>query len=164
MLRALRPALAVAVSLTASTAAQAQDVTYAPACAATGDQAHCVRVLACIGMEGLWFNGRAFGQGAGSVAGLLSDGAGCAGRWKSRNALGLGQAVVTCDNGLEVTVLYYIQDDYTGTVLGSGRTNRGELVRAWSGTKVLEYLRDPDHPEGENRVFLPCGSEPIPIG
>ena len=77
--------------------------------------------------------------------------------------MGLGQAEVTCDNGVEVTVFYYIQDNYTGTVLGNGLTNRGEMVRAWSGEKVLEYLRDPDRPEGENQVFLPCGSEPIPI-
>ncbi len=163
MLRAFGPALTIAVSMAAPLAAQAQDVTHAPACPMTGDQANCVRVLACIGMEGLWFNGRAFGQGAGTVAGLLSDGAECVGRWKSRNVLGLGQADVTCDNGLQVTVYYYLQDSYTGTVLGNGRTNRGELVRAWSGDKVLEYLSDPDHPEGENRVFLPCGSEPIPI-
>ena len=164
MLRMLRPALTVAVLLGAPQAGQAQDVSYAPTCSMSADQSSCVRVLACIGTEGLWFNGRAFGQGTGTVAGLMSDGAQCAGRWKSRNVMGLGQADVTCDNGVEVTVIYYIQDNFTGTVLGNGLTNRGEMVRAWSGAKVLEYLRDPSRPEAENQVFLPCGSEPIPIG
>jgi len=156
--------LSTAVLLAASLAVQSQDINYAPTCSMRADQSSCVRVLACIGTEGLWFNGRAFGQGTGVVAGLMSDGVQCTGRWKNRNAMGLGQADVTCDNGVEVMVFYYIQDNFTGTVLGNGLTNRGEMVRAWSGAKVLEYLRDPAHPEGENQVFLPCGSKPIPIG
>ena len=38
----------------------AQSATHCPM---TADDANCVRVVACIGDEGVWFNGRAFGRG-----------------------------------------------------------------------------------------------------
>jgi len=155
--------LFVALALSAPLRAEDAPITLAPPCATTDDQNDCVRILACIGSEGNWFNGRAFGRGSGTLAGRTAFGAQCVGRWRSRNAMGLGQADVQCDDGMEVTVLYYLQDDYTGTAIGNGRTNRGEFVRAWSGLNVLEYLRDRSAPEGENQVFLPCGSQPIPM-
>ena len=41
----------------------AQSATHCPM---TADDSNCVRVVACIGDEGVWFNGRAFGQGYGA--------------------------------------------------------------------------------------------------
>ena len=41
----------------------AQSATHCPM---TADDSNCVRVVACIGDEGVWFNSRAFGQGYGA--------------------------------------------------------------------------------------------------
>ena len=38
-------------------------------CPMTADDSNCVRVVACIGDEGVWFNGRAFGRGEGTFSG-----------------------------------------------------------------------------------------------
>lgn len=127
-------------------------------CPMTDDQSNCVRILACIGDKGLWFNGRALGRGTGTLAGLVNNGAVCEGTWTSRNVLGLGQADVSCDDGMQVTVYYTYQEEYTGTAIGRGRNNRGEWVKAWSGLHVLEYL---ERETGE--VALPCGEASIPI-
>ena len=61
------------------------------ACPMTGDDSNCVRVVACIGDQGVWFNGRAFGRGEGTFSGTTSTGLMCGGTWMSRNAFGLGQ-------------------------------------------------------------------------
>ena len=65
----------------------------------TGDDSNCVRVVACIGDQGVWFNGRAFGRGEGTFSGTTSTGLMCGGTWMSRNAFGLGQGDITCENG-----------------------------------------------------------------
>jgi hypothetical protein len=87
-------------------------------CPLTDDGGNCVRILACIGDQGRWFHGRAFGRGEGALAGVISDGAQCTGDWTSSNALGAGQADVICDDGMTVRVIYY-QDAYTGSALGT---------------------------------------------
>jgi len=117
--------------------------------------------VACIGVDGKWFNGRAFGIGAGRLEGRVSNGATCKGRWVSRNLFGLGQADLSCDDGMTTTVLYTYQDFYTGTVNGHGRTNRGELVEVWSGQDVLAFLQneDPENPV----ISLHCGLTSIPL-
>ncbi|WP_305249204.1 hypothetical protein [Pseudotabrizicola sp.] len=76
-------------------------------CPMTDDGANCVRILACIGEQGRWFHGRAFGRGEGTLAGVVNDGATCAGDWTSRNAFGTGQANVVCDDGMSATVIYF---------------------------------------------------------
>lgn len=126
----------------------------------TDDQGNCVRILACVGSEGRWFNGRSFGRGKGSLAGLINSGEVCTGTWTSRNRLGLGEANVSCDGGMEVTVLYTYQDEYTGTAIGRGITNDGQFVQAWSGLHVLKYLRDLN---GSAIATLPCGGMNVPI-
>ncbi len=133
----------------------------AGACELTGNQSSCSRVVACIGVEGVWFNGRAFGRGEGGLDGMLSTGAQCKGRWVQQNLVGLGQADVTCDDGMTTTVLYTYQDAYTGTTIGHGRTNRGELVEVWSGQNVLAYFQneDPENPV----ITLHCGLTSIPL-
>ncbi len=137
-----------------------QAMAEADLCPMTDDQENCVRVIACIGEQGRWFHGRSFGRGEGTLAGVISDGVACSGTWTSQNAFGAGQADVFCDDGMNVSVLYFYQDSYTGTAKGRGMTNRGEIVEAWSGTHVLEYFRDGD-PEAE--AVLQCGDYGIPM-
>ncbi len=159
----LAPAQAQVLTLPSPTPAPSQQgsMYQAGACETTDDQASCSRIVACIGTGGKWFNGRAFGRGEGELEGRLSTGATCKGRWVERNFLGLGQADVTCDDGMTTTVLYTYQDAYTGTAIGSGRTNQDELVEVWSGQNVLAFFQnqDPDNPV----ITLQCGLSTIPL-
>lgn len=123
-------------------------------CPLTDGQASCSRVLACVGDQGRWFHGRAFGRGAGRVAGVMSDGVQCEGHWVSRNWAGLGQADVTCSDGAQISVIYTYQDAYSGTATGRGQSSTGEAVQIWSGENVLGYL---DALTGRMRV-LPCAA------
>ncbi len=129
-------------------------------CSMTDDAENCNRVVACVGSDGLWFNGRAFGRGEGTFAGKLSDGTLCDGTWMSRNLLGLGQADVTCEDGRSGRVFYTYQDSYTGTAIGNGLMNTGESIKIWSGNNVLAYLRGDT---GERIAMLPCNGAAIPI-
>ncbi|KIT14814.1 hypothetical protein [Jannaschia aquimarina] len=123
------------------------------------DQANCVRALACLGTEGVHFDGMARGWDAGTLSGELSDGAACVGRWSSDGPLGTGIADLVCDDGTEADIVYYTQDNVTGTVIGRGMDNRGRAIRAWSGLNVLEFLT----PDGQLGAELPCGDAPVPI-
>jgi hypothetical protein len=136
---------------------QAQDTALCPL---TDDAQNCVRVLACIGDQGRWFHGRSIGRGEGTLAGVVNDGATCSGRWMSQNALGVGEAVVSCDDGMSVTVFYYYQDAYTGTALGRGLTNRKEVVQSWSGEHLIEYFKNGSP---TNEAVLKCGIHDIPM-
>lgn len=127
-------------------------------CEMTDDQANCNRIIACIGTEGRWFHGRAFGRGEGTLSGVISDGVACKGDWVSRNRFGFGQADVSCSDGMTVTVIYYYQDEYTGTALGKGLSSTGEAVESWSGGHVLSYFRK-DGPTDD--ASLRCGSHDI---
>lgn len=122
------------------------------------DQRNCVRALACIGDEGLWMDGNAFGWDQGALTGRRSDGVDCVGLWNSRGAFGTGFARMECKDGLTLELVYTVQDNDTGTVIGTGRDSEGRGVRAWSGLHVLDFLRgDKAQPE------LPCTSVSIPI-
>lgn len=120
----------------------------------------CTRILACFGDEGVWFDGRSYGRGEGTLAGQTNEGTVCTGTWVSENAFGLGQADATCDDGFAVRVFFHYQEPYTGTTLGRGIGNDGRVVRSWSGLHVLDYLDDAD---GLGGAVLPCGEAPIPI-
>lgn len=153
------PAALVAALATFAAAARTEQDSLCPL---TDDQSNCVRILACIGRDGTWFHGRAFGRGQGRLVGRISDGRRCTGSWVARGAFGLGQAQVSCEGGMEATVIYAYQDEYTGTAIGRGISNRGEMIKAWSGLHVRDYLRDPDDPEAVPR--LPCGAHEVPLG
>lgn len=129
-------------------------------CPLADDSSSCSRILACIGQDGRWFHGRAFGRGAGRLTGKMDDGVTCTGDWVSRNAFGLGQADVTCSDGMTVTVYYYYQDPYTGTATGRGLASTGQVVQSWSGDHVLSYFAN-GKPLASAR--LRCGSHDIPI-
>ncbi len=145
------------VAILISGAANAQTMT---SCSLTDDQKNCNRVVACVGDDGLWFNGRAFGRGEGTFSGTLSDGTNCGGDWVSRNLFGVGEAHITCEDGQKGTVFYTYQDAYTGTALGQGVMLNGDAIRIWSGNNVLEYLKAQT---GERIALLPCSGGDIPI-
>lgn len=115
------------------------------------DPTSCVRVLACIGEDGAWFEGRAFGWDNGTVSGRINTGVTCEGTWSTRYSVGVSQ--LTCSDGTSIEVLYTNQDNATGTGIGHGQDSKGRAVQSWSGEHVLDYLT----PEGEVSPRLICG-------
>jgi len=124
-----------------------------------GSQDNCVRVLACIGDQGLHFDGQARGWDTGPVTGTISNGVNCKGNWTADDPGGAGFGQMTCEDGLKIEVLYYTQDNETGTAIGRGTDSIGQPVEIWSGQNVLEYLT----PDGSVSARLPCMSGPIPM-
>lgn len=121
------------------------------------DQVNCVRVLACYGSEGLFFDGQARGWDRGAVTGVISNGVTCVGSWDGDGPLGTGIAALTCSDGSTADVIYYNQDNETGTVIGQGRDSLGRDIKVWSGTNVLQFLMT------DGRPALPCVQGAIPI-
>lgn len=123
------------------------------------DQANCVRALACLGNEGVYFDGQAHGWDTGIVIGFLDDGTPCEGTWIAGGPNKPGKADLSCANGVDANVLYHTLDNETGTVIGSGQDNLGRNITVWSGEKVLQFLRG----KNDDTPVLPCGPAPIPI-
>ena len=123
----------------------------------------CVAVVACIGEAGRWLKGVAIGQTDGAIYATTNDGVECSGTWTSKNWYGAGQTNMNCADGLTARVVYTYQDRESGTAYGKGRTNTGERVVGWAGTRLLADMRvlngtDPDEP-----AMLVCGSKAIPL-
>lgn len=123
------------------------------------DKSNCVRVLACLGGDGLWFDGQAHGWDTGIVLGHLNTGTPCTGTWSANGPLGTGFSRLTCENGLSADVIYYSQHNETGTVIGHGMDSTGRALRVWTGLNVLEFLT----PDQKSAPELPCTATPIPI-
>jgi hypothetical protein len=123
------------------------------------EKENCVRALACLGTEGVYFDGQAHGWDTGIVIGFLDDGTSCTGEWVAGGPRTPGRANLVCDNGVEANALYHTLDNETGTVIGSGQDSLGREITVWSGEKVLQFLTDPE----DDRPVLPCGPAPIPI-
>ena len=137
------------------------EATPAPAtpCENTRDEDDCSRILACIGEDGLWFDGRADGWDEGVLSGRASDGTACTGTWRY-TWLGLrATADIQCEDGRSGSIRFTAQDSLSGTGIGRGTTSDGLPIRAWTGRNVLDYLT----PEGERRALLPCEGGAIPI-
>ena len=122
-------------------------------------QENCVRVLACVGFNGVYFDGQARGWDDGPVSGQMSTGVTCSGTWTADGPFGAGMGRLQCDNGIDVGVLYHTQDNETGTVIGNGSDSAGQPVEIWSGTNVLEFLT----PDGAISARLPCPDGAIPM-
>lgn len=150
----LLPALAIAV-----TAFPAISEEKLP-CEVTPDETSCSLNFACLGDQGRWYRGRAIGRGTGVLDGVTSDGATCTGVWTNSNAAGVGQADFACGDGTAGTVYYFLQDGYTGTAIGKGKTVKGEAVEAWSGEHVIEFLKKGSL---SGQAQLQCGAFSIPI-
>ncbi|MEL6959442.1 MAG: hypothetical protein AAGL89_10870 [Pseudomonadota bacterium] len=123
-------------------------------------QSNCVQVLACIGEDGLWFDGKARGWDQGTVTGMRSDDVLCKGTWNSNGPMGTGIGEMTCQDGTDVNVIYYNQDNITGTVIGRGFDSDGRQIQIWSGENVLQFLTAP----GAFGPALPCVFGDIPVG
>lgn len=145
------------VALSTPAAAQEGGPDMERPCENTRDADNCSRVLACIGRDGLWFDGRADGWDVGTLEGRLSDGELCEGHWGYVDA-NSALAELRCEDGLVARIEYVAQDPETGTGLGRGVTNDGRAVEAWTGRNVLDFLT----PEGGRVPVLPCGGE-VPI-
>ncbi|KMW58223.1 hypothetical protein AIOL_003194 [Candidatus Rhodobacter oscarellae] len=132
-----------------------------PACAPLPypDQQNCTRVLACVGDDGLWFDGQARGWDEGPVFGRRNDGVACVGKWSSRGLFGTGFSNLECKDGTTAQVLYTIQDNDTGTVIGHGKDSAGRQIQVWTGLNVLEFLRS----DLTGAPELPCTQGAIPI-
>ncbi|MDT0682683.1 hypothetical protein RM543_08295 [Roseicyclus sp. F158] len=144
----------VAVPLPASAQMGAPRPAQTPCLAATGEPENCVRILACIGDDGRWFDGRATGWNSGAVTGRTSDGVSCTGTWGIEPS-GIGRAELFCEDGTAASVLSRYQDYETGTTIGEGLTGEGETIRTWSGENVLDFLLEDGTPT------LPCGGDGV---
>lgn len=149
---AIVPTATLALALTTAAPALPQDCTPRP-----GRADNCVRVLACIGDDGTWFDGHAYGWDNGTVGGHTNTGLSCAGQWSTR--FGFGISRLTCSDGTVITVSYMNQDNATSTATGHGHDTQGRSVTAWSGNRVLDFLT----PEGTLRPQLLCGTHQIPL-
>jgi hypothetical protein len=150
-----RPCLLAAICTTSPLAAQdigvCRNIPYS--------QDNCVRVLACVGDQGLQFDGKARGWDKGTVSGQISDFTQCTGTWDSDGPFGTGIGQMTCEDGVEMNVIYYSQDGITGTTIGRGTDTLGRALQVWSGENILEFLT----PDGSNTARLPCINGDIPI-
>ena len=120
-------------------------------------QDNCVRVLACVGDSGVYFDGTARGWDTGPVSGATSIGTTCSGEWRNDGPGGTGLSSLVCSDTTKIDVVYYFQDDETGTVIGRGIDSRGRFIRVWSGGNVLEFLTE------DGQAVLPCVFGDIPI-
>ena len=122
-------------------------------------QENCVRVLACIGDQGLYFDGEARGWDEGPASGVISNGVTCSGTWTADGPFGAGMGQMTCESGIDIGIIYHTQDNETGTVIGNGSDTLGRPIQIWSGQNILEFLT----PDGAVSPRLPCLSGPIPM-
>ena len=129
-------------------------------CQTTLSGSWCVPLLSCIGEDGLWFKGQAYGWRSGPVTGILSNGAACTGKWARSSDNRGGMLGVDCEGGHSATIVFQYDDPITGTVVAKGATNSGEPVVAWAGLYVPIYLRDV---AGMPSDTLVCGTHEIPL-
>lgn len=153
----IRPFLPVLIILATPAAAQnlVPRVPEKP-CVADAGPYNCVKNLACIGDEGLWFEGRAIGWNSGVLRGRMSNGIACEGTWTIEPS-GLGRTEVSCEDGTTAEVISQYQDYETGTTVGRGVTSSGEKIRSFSGANVIEFLTEDGTP------VLPCGDAGIEL-
>ena len=131
-----------------------------PSCVTTLSGNWCVPLLSCIGEDGLWFKGQAYGWRSGPVTGTLSNGAACTGNWARLSDNRGGMLRVDCEGGHSATIVFQYDDPATGTVIAKGITKSGEPVVAWAGLYVPIYLRDV---AGMPSNTLVCGTHEIPL-
>lgn len=163
-------AIAAAVDLPAEARAQTDDADGWPllsVCADVETEGRCTPIFACVdpagGANAEPFFGRAvedaFTVGGGSIEGALASGAECLGRWRSLPD-GRGLAEGDCDDGRTFEIEYGFRHPDTGTLVGRGRTNRGEIVHGWADGDIRRFFQDRlGSPDGA----LPCGARRYPV-
>lgn len=130
-----------------------------PPCKNTPEKGQpCVRVLACIGNEGVYFDGQARGEGVGIILGRTNRGQQCSGHWGAHKQLGAGRARLKCGDGSQFHLNFAARDGATGTTISAGKDSHGRMIRAWSGANVLHFLD-----QGDDMPSLKCGKLMVPL-
>ena len=124
-------------------------------------RATCAPLIACMGETGIYFTGRAIGWNSGTFAGETNAGFACFGEWTFKGLLGLGEAVIECDNGLTGVIYFTAQDAETGTAIGIGRLSNDTKVQMWSGHNIRQFLKNES---GEVEPRLMCADVEVPVG
>jgi hypothetical protein len=124
-------------------------------------RATCAPLIACMGETGIYFTGRAIGWNSGTFAGETNAGFACFGEWTFKGFLGLGEAVIECDNGLTGVIYFTSQDAETGTAIGIGRLSNNATVQMWSGHNIRQFLKNES---GEVEPRLMCADVEVPVG
>ena len=148
-----RTAFLACALLISATPVAAEDQT---SCAGT-DLSQCVPFAGCYGLDGTYFHGAAWANN--SLFAKRSDGVHCAGLWEQTSS-GLGKASFHCGQSETAQVIYFIQDNRTGTVVGSGYTSKSQKVLVWSGANLAEFFAI----NSENGLpEMTCGPVKIPV-
>ncbi|MBT8153276.1 hypothetical protein KMP13_05100 [Epibacterium ulvae] len=127
-----------------------------------GEKRACMRVLACIGDKGVFFDGQARGDGVGIILGHTSEGVQCSGHWSDVDGTdirGEGRARLKCTDGSRFHLVYDGRDTRDGTQIGVGKDSQGRMIRAWTGDDVVHFFEDKDH-----KSTLKCGDRMVPLG
>lgn len=146
-----RPILPVIICL--SGPLNAQDDKGCP----SGDPEHtCDHIVACIGTSGLWFNGRARGNGPiDQIHGALNTGATCTGTRMNYNKMFAGEITLQCTDGTRTTVDYdqpRLGNDFDYGY-GQSVTQDGREVQVWLANDIVTILR---RESGGIASLLPC--------
>ena len=135
-----------------------QSFAEAPYCTNPAD--NCNKLVACIEATGEYFTGGASNGDEGTIYMESSSGAICQGTWW-RTMFGMGQSDVSCDDGRSGQALFSWFEQDTGTVVGNGKFNNGELIRFWTGTNLNGYFEV--HGEKE-RERMKCSAAVMLLG
>lgn len=132
--------------------------TERPFCSSPSDE--CNRLVACIESTGEYFTGGASNGDEGVIWMKSSSGTECTGNWW-RTMFGMGKSEVTCDDKRSGQALFSWFERDTGTVVGNGKFDSGELIRFWTGQNLNAYFAV--HGEKE-RQRMKCSSADMLLG
>ncbi len=122
---------------------------------------YCVAVVACFSdNQNITFVGRATGATEGSIFGATNEGVLCRGTWVSDRERGYGRANFECADGRKGYATYTSIDLSTGTTIGSGVTEDGVQIRAWSGNAIKQFMQNGSD---DINARLMCNGAPTPI-
>ena len=127
-------------------------------CQPTGN--YCTPVVGCIAETGEMFWGVTRGREFGPLAAVSSFGASCAGTWK-KVPLALGAAHFTCSDGRSGTSLYTYFEKSTGTAIGNGTFQNGQVIRFWAGWNLEDYF---NNVAPKDREAMRCKVEDLLVG
>ena len=151
------PTLA-ALTIAFWTAAHASALDLPDCDLAPGSAESCTPVLACMPGDGVWFVGRAVGWDRGTLSGVTNTGVSCTGEWVVGETIAFGRVRFSCDDGLAGRMIYFYQDNETGTARGTGLVSGFGRIRAWSGHNITRFL---DRTTGRVDGDFMCGDAPL---
>ena len=114
----------------------------------------CSPLVACIEATGEIFRGASFGREAGALHARNATTT-CTGNWR-RTAVGLGVAEFTCTDGRRGRSLFTWFEPETGTAVGTGRFDTGEVARFWAGNNLARHFAEVDPAEAGRMSCTPA--------